>query len=143
VQVVDVRGAFLKGRFSDGERLYLCVPEGFEGKYENNFVLHLQKSIYDLKQTAIVFWKELLTAYNSMGFKRSNFDPCLYFRITNWLNPTLNIDCRRIWMHKIHACCAVKLLLKRHLKEGFAFINAIGMNSCRMYQYWRRHYSIL
>jgi hypothetical protein len=29
-QVIDVKGAFLKGRFSDGEDLYLRILQGFE-----------------------------------------------------------------------------------------------------------------
>jgi Reverse transcriptase (RNA-dependent DNA polymerase) len=62
--------------------LYLCVPEGFEYKYENDVVLHLQRTIYGLKQAAIAFWKELLTAFRAMGFKRSDSDPCLYIKIT-------------------------------------------------------------
>jgi hypothetical protein len=31
--VVDVQGAFLNGRFSENEELYLNIPEGFESFY--------------------------------------------------------------------------------------------------------------
>jgi hypothetical protein len=33
-QVIDVKGAFLKERFVDGENLYLHIPQGFEKFYE-------------------------------------------------------------------------------------------------------------
>jgi Reverse transcriptase (RNA-dependent DNA polymerase) len=62
-QVIDVKGAFLKGRFANDESLYLCVAEGLKDEYENDIVLRLQRTIYGLKQTAIAFWKELLTAF--------------------------------------------------------------------------------
>ena len=32
-EVVDVRGAFLHGKFKEGTRLYMEVPEGFENFY--------------------------------------------------------------------------------------------------------------
>jgi Reverse transcriptase (RNA-dependent DNA polymerase) len=59
------------------------VPEGFEDKYENDVVLHLQRTISGLKQAAIAFWKELLTAFCAIGFKRSNSDSCLNFKVTD------------------------------------------------------------
>jgi hypothetical protein len=40
-QVIGVKGAFLKGQFTDGENLYLDIPEGFEKIYEKDKVLHL------------------------------------------------------------------------------------------------------
>jgi len=81
--VIDVQGAFLNGRFSENEELYLKIPEGFERYYEKNNVLKLNRTIYGLKQAANAFWKELLNAFSNMNFKRSNADPCLYYRHDN------------------------------------------------------------
>jgi hypothetical protein len=59
------------------------VPEGFEKFYLVGFVLLLLKTIYGLKQTEIVFWKQLLKAFASMNSMRSKVDPsCLYFAWT-------------------------------------------------------------
>jgi hypothetical protein len=33
-QVIDVKGAFLKGQFNDDEELYLIIPQGFENHYK-------------------------------------------------------------------------------------------------------------
>jgi hypothetical protein len=81
-QVIDVKGEFLKGKFKDGEKLYLKIPQGFENYYNNDEVLYLKRTIYGLKQSAVAFWNELLEAFTSMGFQRSKADPCLYYKNT-------------------------------------------------------------
>ena len=53
--VLDVQGAFLNGRFDEGETLYMHVPEGFEGHYDTSVVLKLKRTIYGLKQAAFAF----------------------------------------------------------------------------------------
>jgi Reverse transcriptase (RNA-dependent DNA polymerase)/Zinc knuckle len=77
--LIDVKGAFLNGRLDD-EKLYLKIPQGFEEYYSSTKVLRLNRAIYGLKQAAQAFWKELLTALNKMGFKRSYGDPCCYVK---------------------------------------------------------------
>ena len=81
-EIVDVKGAFLHGVFGDGEVMHMEVPEGFEKYYQAGVVLRLLKTLYGLKQAALAFWRELLTAMLSMGFSRSKADPCLYFQWT-------------------------------------------------------------
>jgi hypothetical protein len=78
--VLDVQGAFLNGRFEDGEELFMQVPEGFEKYYPGNVVLKLRRTIYGLKQAAYAFWRELLKAFKAMKYTRSNADPCLYYK---------------------------------------------------------------
>jgi hypothetical protein len=77
--VLDVRGAFLKGDFGDGETLYLHVPQGMTKWYIGNVVL---QTLYGLKQAAYRFWLYLLTIVHHVQFSRSKADPCLYFRWT-------------------------------------------------------------
>jgi hypothetical protein len=38
--------------------------------------------LYGLKQSALAFWKQLLKAFQSMGFNRSKADPCLNYAWT-------------------------------------------------------------
>jgi Reverse transcriptase (RNA-dependent DNA polymerase) len=78
--VIDVKGAFLKGRFNDGEEMYLQIPKGFEKYYDTGITLKLQRTIYGLKQAVLAFWRELLMAFNAMGFQQSSADPCLYYK---------------------------------------------------------------
>jgi hypothetical protein len=79
--VLDVRGAFLKGGFGDGETLYLHVPQGMEKWYDSNVLLLLKKTLHRLKQAAYRFGLFLLTIVCCLNFGRSKADPCLYF---NW-----------------------------------------------------------
>ena len=81
--VVDVKGAFLHGEFTDGEEIFMEVPQGFEKHYPGNVVLRLLKTIYGLKQAAMAFWRMLLRCMQDMGMQRSTADPCLYYDWTD------------------------------------------------------------
>jgi hypothetical protein len=78
--VVDVQGAaFLNGRL----RTKKCSSWKFRRDSRgtmgvSNTVLRLKRTIYGLKQAAFAFWKELLLAFESLKYLRSNADPCLY-----------------------------------------------------------------
>jgi hypothetical protein len=81
--VVDIKGAFLHGNFDRGEKIYTEVPIGFERFVDPAlYVLLLLKTVYGLKQAAIMFWKELLKGMRYMGYTRSDSDPCLYYKWT-------------------------------------------------------------
>jgi hypothetical protein len=55
--VIDVQGAFLNGRFGNNQHLYLEVPDGFKRYYnKSKVVLNLNRTIYGLKQYALVFY---------------------------------------------------------------------------------------
>jgi hypothetical protein len=57
--LMDVHGAFLKGKFRDGEVIYMKVPQGFEKFYLQNVALLLLRTIYGLVQAALAFWREV------------------------------------------------------------------------------------
>jgi hypothetical protein len=44
--------------------------------------IQLKRTMYGLKQAALVFWKEFLKAFKNLGFRRSSADPCLYVKNT-------------------------------------------------------------
>lgn len=80
---MDLKGVFLRGKFEENAQpIYMKVPQGFEKFYPTNCVLKFLKTLYCLSEAAMAFWKELLKAFRSMGFKRSRADPCLYFKWT-------------------------------------------------------------
>ena len=99
VELNDVKGAFLNGLFSKGEKLYMHVPQGFEQFYPKGIVLLLLKTIYGLKQAAFEYWQALLKAIRAIGLKRSKADPCVYYR---WTQNGLNIWCS--WVDDIMSC---------------------------------------
>lgn len=96
-KLCDVKGAFLHGSFSNGEEIFLCIPQDFE-KYYNaeTQLLCLSKTIYGLKQSAMAFWKELLKCMRDINYERSRADPCLYYK---WDEGRLNI-----WLSWIDDC---------------------------------------
>jgi hypothetical protein len=55
--VVDVKGSFLHGEFTDDKEIYMEVPQGWERFYPQNTVLKLMKTIHGLKQSAMAFWR--------------------------------------------------------------------------------------
>ena len=73
----------MHGKFEKGEKVYMKVPEGWEGFYPVNAVLFLLRTIYRLEQAAMAFWKKLPKAMRGMGSKRSTADPCLYYSWTD------------------------------------------------------------
>jgi hypothetical protein len=69
-QVIDVKGAFLKGRFSDEEELYLRIPQGFENYYDKDNVLQLKRMIYGLKKIGISFFERVITSFQEYGIQK-------------------------------------------------------------------------
>ena len=50
VNILDVKGAFLHGEFDEGKKkIYMEVPEAFEGIFRSGVLLMLIKTIYGLK----------------------------------------------------------------------------------------------
>ena len=80
-EVVDVEGAFLQGRFTDGEVLHMEVPDGMTQYYgdRSDTVLLLNVPLYGTKQAAHCFYAALVEAIKKRQYARSKADPCLYY----------------------------------------------------------------
>jgi hypothetical protein len=66
---LDVKGVFLNGEFEEGKALHMDVPEEFKKYYPVGFVLLLlKKTIYQLKQAAVTFWKHFIMEFTSMNY---------------------------------------------------------------------------
>jgi hypothetical protein len=78
--VVDVKRAFLHGKFNNGKKIYIKIPLGFEEFYDEDTVLLLKKCLYRHKQVAMAFYRKLLAAASKIGLKHSSADPCLYYK---------------------------------------------------------------
>jgi hypothetical protein len=82
-EVMDVVGAFMNGEFNPRlPPIYMYVPEGFERFFPGRVLLLLKKTLYGLVQSAYMFWLKLGEAFERMGYKRCEADPCLHFRWT-------------------------------------------------------------
>ena len=57
--IVDVKGAFLHGRFENNEKIFMKIPDGFQKHYPTHVVLCLMRTLYGLVQAAMQFWREV------------------------------------------------------------------------------------
>jgi len=78
LEQLDVKTAFLHGDLE--EKIYMSQPRGFEDRDKPNHVCYLKKSLYGLKQSPRQWYKRFDFYVHSIGFKRSEFDHCLYFQ---------------------------------------------------------------
>ena len=60
---MDIHGAFLKGKFKNGDVIYIKILQGFEEYYKERKVLQLLRTIYRLKQAAVAFWHKVISAF--------------------------------------------------------------------------------
>lgn len=73
IHQMDVKTAFLNGNLR--EEIYMRQPEGFEN---GNLVCKLNKSLYGLKQASRMWNERFHQCVTNLGFKRSEYDYCLY-----------------------------------------------------------------
>jgi hypothetical protein len=75
---LDVKNAFLHGDLN--ETVYMAQPPGFESKGE--YVCHLNKYIYGLKQSPSAWFDKFSKAVASHGMTRSQADHSVFFKKT-------------------------------------------------------------
>lgn len=73
IHQMDVKTAFLNGNLN--EDIYMSQPDGFA---EGDLVCKLNKSIYGLKQASRMWNDRFHHDVIKLGFKRSEYDYCLY-----------------------------------------------------------------
>ena len=78
LEALNVKTAFLYGNLD--EEIYMRQPEGFILKGREKQVCQLKKSLYELKQAALQWNKELHKSLLEMGFNRTYADPGTYVK---------------------------------------------------------------
>ena len=78
-EVLDVDGAFLQGKFYNGEKLHIGISNGFEKWYDDVKVLLMNVLLYGTTQVANCFYKMPVKRMTNKDYKRSKADPCLYY----------------------------------------------------------------
>ncbi|WVZ61696.1 hypothetical protein U9M48_011528 [Paspalum notatum var. saurae] len=81
LEQLDVKTAFLHGELD--ETIYMDQPEGFVVPGKENLVCKLKKSLYGLKQSPRQWYKRFDSFMLSNGFKRSDYDSCVYLKTVN------------------------------------------------------------
>ena len=75
---MDVVTAFLNGTLE--ENIYMQQPAGYIQPGKEKLVCKLKKSIYGLKQSPRCWNKAFKEYMESIGFKQSNADPCIFIK---------------------------------------------------------------
>ena len=81
LEQLDVKTAFLHGELE--EDIYMDQPEGFVVPRKENLVCRLKKSLFGLKQSPRQWYKRFDSFMLSHGFKRSDYDSCVYLKTVN------------------------------------------------------------
>ena len=84
--VIDVETAFLYGKLD--EEIYIEIPPGYNEvipteNLQNIDCLLLQQAIYGIVQAARQWWKSITKALKDIGFKISEADPYLAYKLDN------------------------------------------------------------
>ena len=81
LEQLDVKTAFLHGELE--EEIYMDQSKGFIVPGKENYVCKLKKSLYGLKQSPRQWYKRFDSFMLLHGFKRSEYDSCVYIKIVD------------------------------------------------------------
>ncbi|KAH9697805.1 Integrase catalytic domain-containing protein [Citrus sinensis] len=77
IDQMDVKTTFLHGKLE--VEILMTQPEGFEVKEEEDYVCHLNKSLYGLKESPRQWYRRFDEFMISNGYLRSKYVSCVYF----------------------------------------------------------------
>ncbi|GJY33134.1 retrotransposon protein, putative, ty1-copia subclass [Tanacetum coccineum] len=131
LEQLDVKTAFIHGNLE--EVIYMRQPSGYE---QGNKVCLLKKSLYDLKQSPMQWYRRFDEYMLSNGFKRSSYDSCVYYRSYapgEYIYLLLYVDDMLIACKSKAEIGSTKSLLKKefHMKELGEANKILGMEIVR------------
>lgn len=125
---LDVKTAFLNGYLK--EQVFMEIPEGIVLP-DKNKVLKLKKAIYGLKQSSRAWNERVNETLAKLGYKRSNFEPCLYVKRCDSLITVvaLYVDDFLIFSNDANetVCLKRELSTKFEIKDLGEVKNCLGM----------------
>ena len=77
INTFDFNSAYLNGKLTENEQIYMELPPGYGSQGE--FVKFLCKSLYSLKQAGHKWYDILCHTLADLGFKVSNTDPGVFY----------------------------------------------------------------
>jgi hypothetical protein len=83
LEQLDVKTAFLHGELE--EEIYMDQPEGLVVPGKKDLVCKLKRSLYGLKQSPRQWYNRFDSFMLAHGFKRSQYDSCVYIKFVNEL----------------------------------------------------------
>jgi hypothetical protein len=76
---IDFTNAFVQSILDTP--IWIHIPRGFVSTNGPGTCLRLKRSLYGLKRSPRLFYETLLGALLKIGFTKSKFDPCLFFKL--------------------------------------------------------------
>lgn len=78
---IDIKEAYLNGKLTDDEAIYMCQPPGFESAEYPTQVCHLHKTLYGLKQSGRHWYQQLMEILvEKLGFMQCAVDQAVFQR---------------------------------------------------------------
>ncbi len=78
VQQFDIKMAFLHSILPEDETMFMKQPKGFEAPGKEDWVMHLMKSIYCMKQASQIWNQTFHNAVTQWGFECLECEWCVY-----------------------------------------------------------------
>ncbi|CAF4946395.1 unnamed protein product [Pieris macdunnoughi] len=123
IEQLDAVTAFLQGDID--VELYMSQPSRYDNGTKE--VCKLNKSIYGLKQASRTWNKKLDNFLSSIGFSKSNVDPCVYYKYENEHVMFITIYVDDILL--FHNCQESANNIKIKMKNNFK-MNELGIAYC-------------
>ena len=76
---MDVKSAFLNGKFDTGECIYLNFPDGTNLGFKPGQALKMLKAMYGFKRSPRIWNDTWNNAMKRVGFTQPKSDGCFYF----------------------------------------------------------------
>ena len=138
LEQMDVKTAFLHGELE--EEIYMLQPEGFVDLEHEKLVCKLNRPLYGLKQSPRQWYKRFNSFISTLGFNRSQYDCCVYFKKCNesFIYLLLYVDDILIAAQDIKDIKAIKLKLSEEfeMKDLGAATKILGMEIKRDRAAW-------
>jgi Reverse transcriptase (RNA-dependent DNA polymerase) len=78
---IDIKGAYLNGKLTPGEVIYMKQPPSYAEPNSAGKVCHLKKTLYSLKQSGRRWYQKLVfILVDNLGFTCCNVDQAIFFR---------------------------------------------------------------
>ena len=80
IHQIDIKGAYLNGKLTDNEVIYMKQLPGYPVSTVPSQVCRLKKTLYGLKQSGRRWYQRLVEIMEKMGFKRCDVDQAVFYR---------------------------------------------------------------
>ena len=80
IHQIDIKGAYLNGKLTSKETIYMKQPPGYTDSDQHSRVCHLLKTLYGLKQSGRHWYQVLVQIMKILGFLQCEVDQAVFYR---------------------------------------------------------------